>query len=429
MKKIFEGKKLLVLGTNTGSEDIVSYAKESGAYVVVTDYVNENDSLAKKMADESILISTADVESLTAYVKENNIHGVFAGISEFNLLKAMEVSERCGLSFYCNRKQWDSIEQKNLFRLNCENNQVPVPKTYFTGSKTDEWILSGLVYPVVLKPVDSCASLGVHICNDESELKKYEKDALQHSDSGTIIIEEYIEGDEFTAHYTIVNGKAYLSCIDNRYPIALNEGKVTTIPVARIFPSLFIDEYMKQVNEYMVGLCEGMQLENAILFIQGIYNKKANRFAIFEGGLRIAAEAPYRFISEINGFNSMHLLVDQILQNKTVYNGDDPYLSGMTCGIVSFVAKGGRVGRITGLETTIRSLDSVIRYENRYPVGSDTPNGDTLKQLMLRFVLICENREKMKQDIQYLNENIHVYDTDNNEMVLKFDPERLWDTK
>ena len=256
MKKIFEGKKLLVLGTNTGSEDIVSYAKESGAYVVVTDYVNENDSLAKKMADESVLISTADVESLTAYVKENNIHGVFAGISEFNLLKAMEVSERCGLSFYCNRKQWDSIEQKNLFRLNCEINQVPVPKTYFTGSKTDEWILSGLVYPVVLKPVDSCASLGVHICNDESELKKYEKDALQHSDSGTIIIEEYIEGDEFTAHYTIVNGKAYLSCIDNRYPIALNEGKVTTIPVARIFPSLFIDEYMKQVNEYMVGLCE-----------------------------------------------------------------------------------------------------------------------------------------------------------------------------
>lgn len=429
MKKIFEGKKLLVLGTNTGSEDIVSYAKENGAYVVVTDYVDENDSLAKKIADESILISTADVESLTAYVKENNIHGVFAGISEFNLLKAMEVSERCGLSFYCNRKQWDTIEQKDLFRINCEKNQVPVPKTYFTGSTINENILSGLDYPVVVKPVDSCASLGVHICNDMTELKKYEKDAFEHSDSGTIIIEEYIEGDEFTAHYTIVNGRAYLSCIDNRYPVALNEGKVTTIPVARIFPSLFIDEYIKQVNESMVRLCEGMQLENAILFIQGIYNKKANRFAIFEGGLRIAAEAPYRFISKVNGFNSMNLLVDQILQNKTTYHGDNPYLDGMSCGIVSYVAKGGTVGRITGLEETIHSLDSVIRYENRYPVGTETPKGDTLKQLMLRFVLICENREKMKQDIQYINEHIHVYDTDNQEMVLKFDPERLFDTK
>ena len=87
------------------------------------------------------------------------------------------------------------------------------------------------------------------------------------------------------------------------------------------------------------------------------------------------------------------------------------------------------MGRITGLEETIHSLDSVIRYENRYPVGTETPKGDTLKQLMLRFVLICENREKMKQDIQYINEHIHVYDTDNQEMVIKFDPERLFDTK
>lgn len=313
MIKKFDGKKLLVLGSNVGSDDIINYAKENGAFIIVADYLSTEESFAKKIADETLLISTADVDKLVSYVKKYNVDGVFAGISEFNILKAMEVSEKSGLPFYCNRKQWDDIGQKNLFRKNCKKYNVPVPETYFIGKNLDNDIIASLHYPVIIKPVDSSASRGVHICYDEVELKKYEKDAISYSDSGVIIIEEYVVGDEFTAHYTIVNGKAQLSCIDNRYPVALHEGSVTTIPVARVFPSLFIDEYIQQVDKYMINLCEGMNLKNAVIFIQGIYNKKDGRFAIFEAGLRNAAEATYRFISKINGINSMNFLVDYIL--------------------------------------------------------------------------------------------------------------------
>lgn len=428
MKK-FEKKKLLVLGSNTGSEDIVKYAQKNGATVIVADYLPVEESPAKKIADETLRISTAEVDALVDYVNQHHIDGVFAGISEFNLLRAMEISERCGLSFYCDRNQWDCIEQKNLFREKCNACQVPVPKTYFIGEKLENNILDSVQYPVVIKPVDSSASMGVHICHNEAELRKYEKDAVSNSESKTIIIEEFIEGDEFTAHYTIVDGKAHLSCVDNRYPVALHDGKVTTIPVARIFPSLFIDEYIQQVDSKMKHLCENMKLKNAVIFIQGIYNKSTNRFAIFEAGLRSAAEAPYRFISKITGFSSMNFLVDTVLLEKPDDVQEDPYLQGHCCGVVSFVAKGGKVGKITGLEEAVQQLDSVICYENRYPVGSDTPEGDTLRQLMIRFVLICENREMMKKDIEYLNSHIDVYDTEGMEMVVKFEPERLFGTK
>ena len=108
---------------------------------------------------------------------------------------------------------------------------------------------------------------------------------------------------------------------------------------------------------------------------------------------------------------------------------EEPYLSGLSCGVISFITKGGKVGSIIGLEDAVDALSSVVSYENRYPVGSDTPDGDTLNQLMIRFTMICENREKMKRDIEYLNANIHVYDIDGNEMVVKFNPDRLFDTK
>ena len=41
--------------------------------------------------------------------------------------------------------------------------------------------------------------------------------ALQYSASRTIIIEEYLQGRELMAIYTLVDGKATLSCLNERY--------------------------------------------------------------------------------------------------------------------------------------------------------------------------------------------------------------------
>ena len=121
------------------------------------------------------------------------------------------------------------------------------------------------------------------------------------------------------------------------------------------------------------------------------------------------------------------MLVDYILTGESDYdlNLEDPDLHGKTCGIVSFTAIGGKVGRIDGLEETLSKMPNIIRFENRYPVGSIAPDGNTLRQLMLRFIMVCESREEMVKDIAYLNDHIHVYDTNGKNMVVKIVPERI----
>ena len=42
----------MVLGSNTGSTDIVKYARENGAYTIVADYLEPAKSPAKLIADE-----------------------------------------------------------------------------------------------------------------------------------------------------------------------------------------------------------------------------------------------------------------------------------------------------------------------------------------------------------------------------------------
>lgn len=417
----FDGKTLLILGSNIGATDIAEYAKENGARVIAADYYPEERSAAKRLADEKLLISTADLEQLGKVIEEYKVDGVLSGISEFNILKAMALSEKYKLPFYCNEKQWNMIERKNAFRELCEKYQVPCPKTYYTGGKMTEDDWNGIVFPAVIKPVDASTSAGVHICENMKEMRQYEEDALEKSESGQIIVEEFAEGNEFTAHYTIVNGNVALSCVDNRYPVAVHEGKVTTVPAARIYPCTYLDEYVKQVNPPMLQLCKSLGLKTGILFIQGLYDETKNQFHIFEAGLRSAAEAPYRFIDRINGINAMHLLVDHALSAapETCIDAEDPYMKGKCCGIVSFVAKGGTVGSIDGLEEAVASTPSVIEYESRYPVGSTTPDGDTLRQLMIRFVMICESREQMARDVEYLNTHITVLNDKGDDMVIK----------
>lgn len=378
-----------------------------------------------------MMVSTADILSLEGLVKERNVDGILAGISEFNLLKAMELSDTFGLPFYCTRAQWDAVENKENFRKMCVENGVPCPRTYYMGEKISEEAWGGITFPAVIKPVDASASEGVYICRGVDEMRAMEDDARARSECGRIIVEEYVNGNEFTAHYTICDGEPTLSCIDNRYPASIHVGNVTTVPIARIYPSTFTDEYMSDVDSSMARLCRSLGLRDGVLFVQGIY-ARGSGFHIFEAGLRPAGEAAYRFLERINGVNFMHMIVEHALLGKNMTyrrEREDPYMHGKCCGVVSFAAKGGRVAAIKGMEKAVSDTGSVIEYENRYPVGSITPDGDTLHQLMLRFVMAADSREDLADDISHLNETVSVLDEEGNNMVVKFDPSLLLDRR
>ncbi len=422
--KKFEGKKLLLLGSNVGTLDLIEYAKNNGAYTIVADNLPKSKSFGKQAADNDVLISTADIYALKKYIQEEKIDGVFAGISEFNILSAMKLCEHFNFPFYCTKKQWDSIEDKEMFRDLCKTHHVPCPKTYFAGSQLPEDVLASICYPVIIKPVDSSSSIGITICRNQDALIAAMPEAKRNSEKGRFIIEEYFEGDEFTAHYTIANGKVTLSCVDNRIPIAIHQGDVTTIPLARLYPSTYTDEYIKQVNEKVINLCKSLEMNTGVLFVQGLYNKQKNQFSIFEAGLRCAGEAPYRLIEKVNGINFMDNFVDYALLGRVEgfdSSKDDPYLNNKICCVASFVSKGGRVGTIKNFDETVKSVSSLVDSECRYHEGDIIPDSNTLKQIMMRFVLICDNPKQLINDLDFINKSIEVLDENGQKMCYTFD--------
>lgn len=425
----FTGKRILMLGSNVASVEIINYLRKNGAFVYVTDNLPKDKSSAKQVANEIWNISTLDTETIIEKVKENNITTILSGISEVNLLQAIRLSEKLGLSFYCNEKQWDLISNKELFKELCKKNGVPITKTYYSGpiNEMDSSIIESLKYPIIVKPVDSTASIGITIVDDRTKLDQAVHVAEKHSKNGRIVIEEYVEGYEFTAHYVMHNGKAVIVTIDNRYPVCLHEGAVTTIPIGRVFPSLFTNQFIEKMNMKMTKMCQDIGLKYGVMFVQGIYDYKVDEFKLFEAGLRPAAESVYKITSYLNGQNFAKMMIDEIVVGKSDYDIDkeDPFLCGKTAGIISIASPGGVVENINGVPETLDKLNDIKFFEQRYSVGDEIPNGDTLRQLVLRFTIISDSREVLLKDIVEINEKISITGDNGKNICVKIVPETI----
>ena len=64
MDKALKGKKLLVLGGDNLSKDIVAEAQRMGIYVIVTDWYDVKRSPAKLIANEHWNVSIEDYDTL-----------------------------------------------------------------------------------------------------------------------------------------------------------------------------------------------------------------------------------------------------------------------------------------------------------------------------------------------------------------------------
>jgi biotin carboxylase len=414
--KKFTGKKLLLLGTSAGTTNIVNYARSQGAYVIVTDNLPPQKSPAKLIADEAWPISTADVDTLEQLAKKNKVNGVFAGVSEFNLERALTLCERMGLPFYCNRQQWETCSNKQRFKKLCRNNGVPVAREYSLNGNNKEEDLRLIEYPVIVKPADNSGGTGISICYNETALLKAYAKAVSLSKTTQAIVEDYIEGDEFLAAYTIKEGQFSLSFVIDRYSYP-ERSETIPLPQVLILPSKYTDRYIAELNDKVVNMFQSISLTNGFIFLQGIINDDG--FHILETNFRIGVVSWYRIISTINRINYMEMMVNDALTGQMEgydLTLDNPRVNECCCEL-ELVSKGGVIGKIIGLEE-IRNKKTLIAIEKRYDTGDYIERSGTLRQIVLRFYLIEDSMQELKNSIREIQDTVKVLDDKGNDMLL-----------
>lgn len=405
-----KGKRLLIIGGVKLACNIIEKARELGVYTIVTDYLE--DSPAKKMADESYMISTTDVDAIVDLVREKKIDGVLTGYIDSMLIYCQQVCEKLGYPFYATREQIELTCDKRKFKQICRNNNLQVITEYDPHEGLDN-----IEYPVVVKPVDSSGSKGISICRNVNELRTGIDKALEFSKSKNVIVEKYMTSEEVVIYYTIQDGTISLSGMCDRYTNKEQPG-FAQLPTAYIFPSKYLGSFQKTDDENVKNMLKSICIKNGVLFIQAFIED--GRVCIYEMGYRLNGAQEYRIISAINGINTMEMLIRHALTGKmdgwdlTKY--DNPNFSKYACKITPLLRQG-VIKKIIGIEEISR-LPEIIDIVPVHTEGDRIEAVGTLDQVLTRIFAVSDSIARLQRVIDKVYTTIKVYDDNGNDMLL-----------
>ena len=401
------GRRLLVLGGDVLSCQIVTKAQEAGAFVYVTDWYPVERSPAKQIADTPCMVSTADVDAVVRLVHEERIDGVITGFTDSVLPYYARICSRARLPCYGSEEQFVVLTDKQRYKALFERHGVPVVPTIDVAGVDS--MPSGS-YPLLIKPSDGSGARGVRVCAEPSELRECIDVARSHSRSGDVIIEPYVRGSELTAFYLFVDGDYRLAAVANRHMASFGHGSIG-LPVGYSFPSVHGKGFANSVAGPFESALRELGVQNGMMFVQCIVAD--GQYMVYDVGFRLTGSLEYIPLERLTGMNALAMMIDFAFTGKMLENrlgaleAPDGYGLNMT-----FLARPGRIGSMLGLDR-LRSLHGVLDVVPAYTVGREVPQeaAGTLAQVLVRALAVSSSPEGLMQTITSAQAVLDVRDT------------------
>lgn len=419
MRLNMENKRLLILGGMRISCEIVRKAKEMGVFVGVTDYNPPEKSPAKQIADISHMVSTTDVDAIVALIKEEKYDGVFTGFVDILLPFYAEICKKAGLPALATKEQYDIYIDKKKYKKMLGKYGIPVPKEFIVSSIHDERIAL-IRYPVVVKPADSSGARGIQVCKAEFELEAAMKDAIEFSRTGSVIIEEFLNGPEATVFWMMQDGEPYFIGMGNRHVENNQEEGVIALPVGYTYPSVHTGKYIETMVPSMSKMLKDTGIKNGLLFLQCIIDDGTPK--VYDLGLRLTGSLEYHMFEQTNGFNPLEMMIRFALtgsEGDTISKKIDPYLKGRYGWNVSFLMKPGVIDKIIGYER-IKHISGVIDAVIAHDIGEEITINDRglLKQICCRVIGCSDTIDDMHDAVTMITSSYHVLDEKGDDLLL-----------
>ena len=403
-------KKLLILGANPETVSLIKKAKEMGIYTIVTDY--DPNAFAKRFADQPENINAVDVDGLVDLANREKVDGVVVGVAEALLPTYCEVCSRLGLPAYSTSEVFEVMIRKDYFKKKCREYGVPTIREF------DSSDLDDVVYPVIVKPVDSCSSKGIRICKNRKELDSAITYALEFSKSKKYLIEEYMCGDEVISYYVMQDGNPIFVGMCDRYTFKAREDLVQ-LPTSYIFPSRHIDSYMKHSDKAVKDMIKGLGLNNGSIFFQCFVDKDGI-VRIYEPGYRLNGAQEHLIVSKVSGIDAKEMFINYALNGKVADVNLEPFSNPkpeeISCKLSPLV-RVGKIAKIEGIDE-ISQMSEVVSINPSYNVGDTITGEGTLKQIICRFFIVSHDKQSLKKVIDMIQSKLKVLDENGENMLI-----------
>ena len=245
-------KSVLIFGVGTLQKSIIDRAKLMGLYTIGVDPAV--DATCKDEVDAFEIVGGQDFEGTMAVAKKYQIDALVTAATDKPLVMMARVAKELKLPFYSiETAHWST--DKFLMKERFELGDVPHAQGRLISNVEEA---EGLFFPVIVKPRDNSGSRGVKLCCNQEELKTSIDEALENSKLDSVLVEEFIEGPEYSIESLHYNGKSEV--------IQFTEKKTTEFPynveLGHIQPANISNVNKQKICEIISRIGEALKFEN-----------------------------------------------------------------------------------------------------------------------------------------------------------------------
>ena len=321
-------------------------------------------------AYEHCLLYNDDLDALSTYLEQYSPEFVIAG-GEYGVLLTDHLNASLGLP---GNTPSLSACRRDKFKMAQRLAKQGVPAALSFEAKTLQGALDAArqigSWPVVLKPKDSASSEGIHFCHSEFDLAKaFHAEIGKRNDMNAVntslLIMEYLEGQQYTVQSTTYHGKHFISEIwlDQRHPV---EGHGAVYDIERLLPAHGAAQ--DSIRAYAIIVLDALGVKHGPGYLEIMMTDRGP--ILIEATSRLMGCQDHAAVASVKGTDALSLCVS-CYADPDVYKAQTaaPYELTQELAIVSSINQSSGVVTDPEWETDIFELPSFLRFLRKPALG------------------------------------------------------------
>ena len=401
---MMERKKIIILPGSAMQVPFVKKLRDKGYFIISFHPCNEFPT--KEYSDDYRVVDILDKEKCLEFAKEIKPDVILSEECDIAMPTIAYLSKELSIpSLSINDASL--YTDKSKMRDFCNNKGINSP-VYCKCYQKNEAIqfYNKVKCKCILKPLDSNCSKGVYILNNEEDIEKYWDDTICFSKcSKALLIEQYIEGTEFTVDGVVTaSGHKSLAISEKRH-YAYNPSIAYELFFSNHNAKYDYEELRKINNSFV----DASKLPVGF-FTHAEYKCMDGKFYLIE----IGARGGGNYISSdivpiVSGVDNYEYMINTLIEGNLDADIEISQNIEETCAVLYFfdVPISGKVKEICGLEI-LDNNPNIVRYELRFKVGDTICRAENDSARVGYYIAYAENKDKLREIMNVINNTFKI---------------------
>ena len=400
--------KALIVAGGLPQIELIRQLKERGIDTVLAD--GSPKAIAAPYADKFYVIQIFDIEAVKELAVKEQVDFLITVCADQVLLVVAQVAEELGLPCYIDYETAQDVSDKLRMKHIFAENGIPTSR-YVQTTGLDDPAIGTLRYPLVVKPVDAYSSRGVRKARNREELETFYKEAAHISRSGSVIVEEFFEGEEISVDAFVVNGKAKILIVTNSDKI-LDDGRFVIFRGRYPATTGVSPAVQKQIEEICQKIADAFHLVNAPLLVQLLSD--GERVSVLEFCARTGGNMKYLLIKYSCGVDVISATIDLFLGKTPVV---EPGKTGNNIVVNDFIyCRPGIFDHLEGFEE-MQEQGLINEYHAVRAPGFEARGVTSSSDRVAGMNIVARTVEEFNRKLSIINGNVKVIDVEGRDIM------------